>query len=164
MWTLSLAIGNQSHPAPCIHLQLTHSHPSIYTDCTVYLTTGSVLALLFLATSPAMFTFLLRPFSNSLETLLFAFALACIGSMARQPGLIKPVWMVMIGIAVGVGLWTRVTFVAFVAPVGVANIVLAAVKARQANFKGFWSATSRRICSDLSTNLPCPRFAGWCSA
>lgn len=84
------------------------------------------------------FTFLLRPFSNSLETLLFAGALALVGRIVAEPGPVRARWMVLLGLTVAAGLWTRVTFVAFVGPVGLATLVLAGKKARIEAERGGW--------------------------
>lgn len=42
------------------------------------------------------------------------------------------------GLTVAAGLWTRVTFVAFVGPVGLATLALAAKKVKAQALRGKW--------------------------
>jgi len=46
--------------------------------------------------------------------------------------------MVLLGLAVAAGLWTRVSFVAYVVPVGLAVLALAGKKARAEAARGGW--------------------------
>lgn len=81
--------------------------------CVALLSPTSNVPLILLATSPVVFTFLLRPFSNSLETLFFATALVLISRMRYHASIYK---LVMLGMILAIGVWTRVTFLVFMAP------------------------------------------------
>lgn len=74
---------------------------------------GSPIPLLVFASSPAVYTLLLRPFSNALETLLLAVALH-LSLQGWQPK--SPPRLAALGAVLALGFFTRITFVAFAAP------------------------------------------------
>ncbi|CDR36110.1 hypothetical protein NBRC10512_004991 [Rhodotorula toruloides] len=74
---------------------------------------GSPIPFLMFASSPVLFTFLLRPFSNSLETLLLA---AAFYLAPRGTQRVRPSRLIAFGVVLALGVFTRITFVAFAAP------------------------------------------------
>ncbi|KAK4047396.1 alpha 1,2 mannosyltransferase [Microbotryomycetes sp. JL201] len=72
------------------------------------------MSLILLATSPITLTFLVRPFSNALETVILALALVCYNkwSLTRQ----RTPLMCLASLA-SLGVFTRITFMAFVSPI-----------------------------------------------
>ncbi|GAA6053257.1 hypothetical protein NBRC10513_007170 [Rhodotorula toruloides] len=74
---------------------------------------GSPIPLLLFASSPVVFTFLLRPFSNSLETLVLAAAFYLAPRDAKRD---SPFRLLAFGAVTALGIFTRITFVAFAAP------------------------------------------------
>ncbi|GAA5839969.1 hypothetical protein JCM11251_006574 [Rhodosporidiobolus azoricus] len=82
-------------------------------DYLVHATSESRTTLLLLASSPVTFTFLLRPFSNSLETLAFAALISLVRRAGRKPSLRI---LGGIGLVLAIGVFIRITFVAFAAP------------------------------------------------
>lgn len=65
------------------------------------------------ASSPVIFTFLLRPFSNSLETLLLAAALYLAPHSTKRDSSVR---LIAFGAALALGVFTRITFPAFAGP------------------------------------------------
>ncbi|GAA5867443.1 hypothetical protein JCM1840_002140 [Sporobolomyces johnsonii] len=96
---------------------------SFATDWLVWSSCRSSLALLFFASSPVTMTFLLQPFSNSLETWFFAASIALVFRMSIGP---RTHHLVLLGGASALGIWPRVTFVAFASPLVVAVAILLA--------------------------------------
>jgi phosphatidylinositol glycan class Z len=94
-------------------------------DYSIWRMSRSTTSVLLFATSPVLFTFLLRPFSNSLETILLAatFLLTDIishrGNQQLPQGL-----MGALGLVLALGVLTRITFVAFAAPLVAAIVIL----------------------------------------
>ncbi|BGP33424.1 alpha 1,2 mannosyltransferase [Rhodotorula toruloides] len=84
------------------------------TDYLIWSTSnGSPISLLMFASSPVVFTFLLRPFSNSLETLLLAAAFRLAPRRVRRDSQSS---LIAFGAVLALGVFTRITFVAFAAP------------------------------------------------
>ncbi|GAA5986130.1 hypothetical protein JCM11641_004719 [Rhodosporidiobolus odoratus] len=83
-------------------------------DLLIWLTSHSRHALLLVAASPVIFTFLLRPFSNSLETVLLALAYYLCHRFDRRSSIAG---LALLGSVCALGIFVRITFVAFVAPV-----------------------------------------------
>ncbi|GAA5889266.1 hypothetical protein JCM5296_005850 [Sporobolomyces johnsonii] len=96
---------------------------SFATDWLIWSSCRSSLALLLFASSPVTMTFLLRPFSNSLETWFFAASIALVFRISVRP---RPLHLLLLGGAFALGIWTRVTFVAFASPLVVATAILLA--------------------------------------
>lgn len=92
-------------------------------DALLWATARSQLALLLFASSPVTFTFLLRPFSNSIETLVYAAALLALRRTATE---VTTARMATLGALVAFGVFTRVTFLAFATPVVLAAMLFAA--------------------------------------
>ncbi|BGP49627.1 alpha 1,2 mannosyltransferase [Rhodotorula kratochvilovae] len=80
----------------------------------------SRLSLLLFASSPVVFTFLLRPFSNSLETLFLAAAYV---ELAEAETSALPIKLVGLGAVLAAGIFTRITFAAFALPLVFAVVV-----------------------------------------
>lgn len=110
MWLSSLVVGALVHPRHRPSTLLT----SYRIDYVVWQLSHSPIALLLFASSPVTFTFLSRPFSNSLETVLSALALL-LAEQARARKLAATP-MTLLGVVLAAGVFTRVTFVAFAAP------------------------------------------------
>ncbi|GAA5844055.1 hypothetical protein JCM5353_000129 [Sporobolomyces roseus] len=91
---------------------------SLLIDISLYLTSRSYLSLLLFASSPSTLTFLVRPFSNSIETLTLALTLYLTSRVIGH----KQRYLWPIGGILAFGVWTRITFVAFAAPSAVAVI------------------------------------------
>lgn len=121
MWALSLVIGELAPPR--LVRRLTNFPP----DCILALSCESEIPLFLFATSPITFTFLLRPFSNSLETLLFAFAFLLLSKIIKTDRRMPVGWTTTLGGTLVLGVFTRVTFVAFAAPL-VGAFILSAVR------------------------------------
>lgn len=88
----------------------------------------SQLSLLLFATSPVTFTFLLRPFSNTLETVLLALVFLISTKVPGSARAASHLPFFFLGVALAVGIFTRITFVAFATPL---VLCTAAVVARQ---------------------------------
>lgn len=80
----------------------------------------SKLSLLLFASSPVTFTLLLRPFSNSVETLLLAAAYLQMGKLGNRPSKVPLVGM---GAVLAAGIFTRVTFAMFVLPLVLSVVI-----------------------------------------
>jgi hypothetical protein len=76
---------------------------------------------LLLASSGVTLTFLLRPFSNTIETTLLAFVLYFVDliTSSRCPRLLH---VAALGCIIALGIWTRITFLAFALPAVVATL------------------------------------------
>ena len=120
MWGLSLVVGKLLPAPPRPHLT------DFVPDWIVSLSCESSTPLFLFATAPITFTFLLRPFSNSLETLLFAFAILLLRKIVGADQRLPMGWSAALGGTMALGVFTRVTFVAFAAPLVGAFIVSAA--------------------------------------
>ncbi|GAA5915898.1 hypothetical protein JCM6882_001754 [Rhodosporidiobolus microsporus] len=83
-------------------------------DYLIHLTSKCRTAVVLFASSPVTFTFLLRPFSNSLETL----ALACLFASTSTKDLFgsSHAPRLALGAVLAIGVFIRVTFAAFAAP------------------------------------------------
>ncbi|BGP17720.1 hypothetical protein JCM10213_005300 [Rhodosporidiobolus nylandii] len=86
-------------------------------DLLIHLTARSDTAVLLFASSPVVFTFLVRPFSNSLEALFFALALYVTLHTVKRTSCTS---LSKLGAILALGVFTRVTFVAFAAPLVIA--------------------------------------------
>lgn len=96
-------------------------------DYSLWIISRSSLALLLFASSPVTLTFLLRPFSNSLETVLLAAAFLLADRLLRSTSKrLSNSHLLALGVVLALGVWTRVTFVAFAAPLVVAVAIYAA--------------------------------------
>lgn len=92
-------------------------------DYTVWIISRSRVALLIYATAPVTFTFLLRPFSNSLET----FVLGGLFALAPRHSDHTTIWrLVGLGVLAAIGAFTRITTVAFALPLAFATMTAAA--------------------------------------
>lgn len=90
-------------------------------DYAVWSISRSPVSLILLASSPVTFTFLLRPFSNSLETVLLAVAFLLLGRPTQWISVsLGRTRLGLIGAVLALGVWTRITFAAFAAPLVVA--------------------------------------------
>ncbi|GAA5926955.1 hypothetical protein JCM1841_001597 [Sporobolomyces salmonicolor] len=123
---------------------------SFATDWMIWSTCRSSLAVLLFASSAVTTTFLLRPFSNSLETWFFAASIALVFRVSSRP---RTRHLALLGGAFTLGIWTRVTFVAFASPLVVAVAILLAkpVDGRA----GLLAASSRLIARGLPVALAC---------
>ncbi|KAI5475906.1 MFS transporter, sucrose transport protein [Pseudohyphozyma bogoriensis] len=106
--------------------RLTMFSLSLVVDLILWIISGSHLTLLLFATSPVLLTFLLRPFTNSLETVLLAAALVILKRDVDGTHKIPAVGLAAIGATIAQGIFTRVTFLAFAAPIVLAVAVLTA--------------------------------------
>ncbi|GAA6016294.1 hypothetical protein JCM10207_000460 [Rhodosporidiobolus poonsookiae] len=86
---------------------------SFLLDVCIWRTSRSKTAVLLFASSPVTFTFLLRPFSNSLETLLLGIVFALSGISKTAPSRRR---LAALGAALAFGVFTRITFAAFALP------------------------------------------------
>ncbi|GAA6014017.1 hypothetical protein JCM11491_003489 [Sporobolomyces phaffii] len=85
-------------------------------DVCIYAASKSLIALVLFASSPLALTFLIRPFSNSLETFLLAVSLYFTSRiLSHDKALLVP-----LGALLALGVWTRITFAAFASPLVVA--------------------------------------------
>ncbi|GAA6058994.1 hypothetical protein JCM10212_001704 [Sporobolomyces blumeae] len=104
---------------------------SLVVDACIWETSRSHLALVLFASSPVTLTFLVRPFSNSLETLALAlsllFARRVYVHRHRRRNLVP------LGVALAWGVWTRVTFLAFAFPSVLAVVVTLAKQTNHAD-------------------------------
>lgn len=83
-------------------------------DYSIWTVSSSSTSLLLFASSPITVTFLLRPFSNSLETILLAIIfLLAQANLHTRSRLLSPNRMAVLGAVSALGVWTRITFVAF---------------------------------------------------
>ncbi|GAA5956882.1 hypothetical protein JCM3765_006628 [Sporobolomyces pararoseus] len=92
---------------------------SFVIDMSIHHISSSPLSLLLFASAPVTFTFLLRPFSNSLETVTLALAIFFTSRLLS----FESQFMVPIGAVLAFGVWTRITFVAFAFPLVFAIVV-----------------------------------------
>lgn len=97
-----------------------------YLDLSLWNISQSTTSLLIYASSPVVFTFLQRPFSNSIETLLLALAILSYTRAIRLNSSISKFWSTLLGSLVAVGVFTRVTFLAFVLPLILGTVTSAA--------------------------------------
>ncbi|GAA5895674.1 glycosylphosphatidylinositol-alpha 1,2 mannosyltransferase [Sporobolomyces salmoneus] len=82
---------------------------SFIIDLCVYRASRSILSLLLFASAPVTLTFLVRPFSNSIETVVLAIALYLTAQVLSQ----KTRNLIPLGAVLAFGIWTRITFIAF---------------------------------------------------
>lgn len=116
MFLLSLSIG-AVRSSPRLHAFCSFPCFVSLSDWMIWITSKSEISNLLFATSPVTFTFLLRPFSNSLETLIFAIALSLVGKILDTHGeTISKTWTTVLGSVLAVGIFTRITFLAFAVP------------------------------------------------
>ncbi|KAL8290620.1 hypothetical protein RQP46_002878 [Phenoliferia psychrophenolica] len=87
---------------------------SLFIDALLYTTSHSPLPLLLYASSPLTLTFLLRPFSNSIESLFLAATLLLLNRIANH---VTTSRMVALGALIAVGMFTRVTFLAWISKI-----------------------------------------------
>ncbi|GAA5926902.1 glycosylphosphatidylinositol-alpha 1,2 mannosyltransferase [Sporobolomyces koalae] len=122
---------------------------SLFIDACIYKMANSILPLLLFASSPVTLAFLVRPFSNSIETACLALAL-CLGT-AKPP--VQSWNMLFLGAVLAFGLWTRVTFAAFALPL----VVSVALDLLQQAFtkRKFGVALAQGISFLLSFALSC---------
>lgn len=99
------------------------THAVLSPDWTLSRSTSSDLPLLLFATAPITFAFLVRPFSNSLETILYAVALYLVGRIVESRGKDTRMAMGSLGAVLAMGIFTRVTFLAFAVPLVGAIVV-----------------------------------------
>jgi hypothetical protein len=83
-------------------------------------------SVLLLASSPVALTFLLRPFSNTLETLFLAVTALLVKSVMSIP---SGRTLIVLGAVLALGVFTRITFVAFVLPLVISAAYKLAMKA-----------------------------------
>ncbi|KAK4055890.1 alpha 1,2 mannosyltransferase [Microbotryomycetes sp. JL221] len=104
---------------------------SLIVDYTIFnVATHKRLSLILISTSPVMLTFMLRPFSNSIETILLSTCVVCYHKWSQTRSQLLLVLMSAIG---SLAVFTRITFVAFAAPVAtlvVSYIVRHAIETR----------------------------------
>ncbi|KAL1915237.1 uncharacterized protein VTP21DRAFT_7513 [Calcarisporiella thermophila] len=81
----------------------------------------SLLALF--ASSYPIYTFLMRPFSNSLETVLLMLAVYALCKATAESKVVGR-WSFVLGAFLVLGVFTRITFLGFGAPVGVAYLLI----------------------------------------
>jgi phosphatidylinositol glycan class Z len=98
----------------------------VLSDWTISRSTSSDIPLLLFATAPITFSFLVRPFSNSLETILYAVALYLVGRIVKARGKDTSIEVGALGSILAMGVFARVTFLAFAVPL-VGSVVLSAV-------------------------------------
>ncbi|GAA5855852.1 hypothetical protein JCM9279_003339 [Rhodotorula babjevae] len=82
----------------------------------------SRLSVLLLASSPVTFTFLLRPFSNALETILLALAYFRAFYFLKPRRAASHIQLFGLGVVLAAGIFTRITFAAFALPLGLGTV------------------------------------------
>lgn len=116
MWLLSLIVGKLF---TCdTQLRDADNNPLDYSICDM---SSSHISVLLYATSPVVFTFMLRPFSNSLESITLAVCLGLACRTGTEPKINRP-QLAGLGIALAFGVFVRVTMFAFATPLVVAAI------------------------------------------
>ncbi|KPV74278.1 glycosyltransferase family 22 protein [Rhodotorula graminis WP1] len=102
----------------------------------------SHLSVLLFASSPVTFTFLLRPFSNTLETVFLALAFFIFFRTLTSGRAASVARLFGLGVVLAVGIFNRITFAAFAMP-----LVLSTADAgsRQTSSHVSLSASSRRL-------------------
>ncbi|GAA6050678.1 hypothetical protein JCM3770_000888 [Rhodotorula araucariae] len=103
------------------------------------------LSLLLFGSSPVVFTFILRPFSNSLETLFLAAAHLQLYDVQKR---VAPVALAGLGGVLAAGIFTRITFTAFALPIVVQTVVGLAHRVRPR------SSTLSSLLRLVSSGLP----------
>ncbi|GAA5983929.1 hypothetical protein JCM5350_001796 [Sporobolomyces pararoseus] len=91
---------------------------SFVIDIVIYRLSSSFLSLFLFGSAPVTFAFLLRPFSNSLETVSLAVSLFCTSQVLSH----KSRYLLPLGAVLAFGVWTRITFVAFAFPLVLAIV------------------------------------------
>ncbi|GAA6040508.1 hypothetical protein JCM8097_005439 [Rhodosporidiobolus ruineniae] len=102
-------------------------------DNLIWRTSRSSASLLLFASSPVTFTFLLRPFSNSLEAVALAALLLILSRLSITPNR----WtLFQLGAVLAYGVFTRITFAAFATPLVCAAVFRLSQSVRWSSEKG----------------------------
>ncbi|GAA5860975.1 hypothetical protein JCM3774_003210 [Rhodotorula dairenensis] len=160
-WLVRLLCG--THPSGPVLFAAERGAMLLLSFCIDWLVWRTSLAhrptqLLF-ATSPITFTYLLRPFSNSLETLCLALLL-CLTRTSNRSGTTKAAAALM-GAIVAYGCFVRVTFVAFALPACVHVLKPVRIFQQRSSRYAFMRSVSMMMVGAASTSLLCIAIDSW---